>query len=186
MFAIPIPAINIALIDTNDKNCEKLLIILFNPLAEFSGYLSLTFSSSLNISSIPQTLNIFKGIILLYQYNKLNDFVNQINIKASSMLINKNTFRLKLQMLNLPYNIIHIINGMIKCLSLELFSLCNDFWGENFIDSISGAVEKNQDYVSVSSEIELLKKAEKNPKDENHENNLKSKIEETPKTISLD
>ena len=46
MFAIPIPAISIALIETNDKNCEKLLIILFNPLAEFSGYLSLTFSAS--------------------------------------------------------------------------------------------------------------------------------------------
>ena len=48
---------------------------------------------------------------------------------------------------------------------------------ENFINSISGAVDKNQDYVSVSSEIELLKKAEKNPKDENHENNLRSKID---------
>jgi hypothetical protein len=37
VFAIPIPAINIALIETRDKNCEKLLIILFIPLAEFSG-----------------------------------------------------------------------------------------------------------------------------------------------------
>ena len=37
VFAMPIPAINIALIDTRDKNCEKLSIILLRPLAEFSG-----------------------------------------------------------------------------------------------------------------------------------------------------
>ena len=52
MFAIPIPAINIALIDTRDKNCEKLSIIILRPLAEFSGYRSLTVRSSLNISLI--------------------------------------------------------------------------------------------------------------------------------------
>ena len=43
VLAIPMPAISIALIDTNDKNCEKLLIILLSPLAEFSGYLKITF-----------------------------------------------------------------------------------------------------------------------------------------------
>ena len=43
VLATPIPAINIALIETRDRNWEKLLIILFNPLAEFSGYRSLTF-----------------------------------------------------------------------------------------------------------------------------------------------
>ena len=37
VLAIPIPAISIALIDTKDKNCEKLSIILLRPPAEFSG-----------------------------------------------------------------------------------------------------------------------------------------------------
>ena len=52
VLAIPIPAINIALIETKERNWEKLLIILFNPLAEFSGYLSFTFLSFLKIFSI--------------------------------------------------------------------------------------------------------------------------------------
>ena len=36
------PAINMALIDTSDKNCEKLSTIRLMPPAEFSGYLNLT------------------------------------------------------------------------------------------------------------------------------------------------
>ena len=52
VFAIPIPAINMALMDTRERNWEKLLITLFKPLAEFSGYLRITFSSSWNNISI--------------------------------------------------------------------------------------------------------------------------------------
>ena len=52
VFAIPIPAINMALIETRDKNWEKLSITLLKPLAEFSGYLNWTLVSSLNISLI--------------------------------------------------------------------------------------------------------------------------------------
>ena len=42
VLAIPIPAINIVLMDIKDKNCEKLLINLFKPEAEFSGFLRFT------------------------------------------------------------------------------------------------------------------------------------------------
>ena len=52
VLAIPMPAISIALIDTRDKNWEKLFITRFIPLAAFSGYLSFTFWSSLKIFSI--------------------------------------------------------------------------------------------------------------------------------------
>ena len=48
VFAIPIPAINMALIDTSDRNCEKLSTIRLMPPAEFSGYLNLTLFWSLN------------------------------------------------------------------------------------------------------------------------------------------
>ena len=64
VLAIPIPAINIALIDTSDKNWEKLFITLFNPLAAFSGYLSFTFWSFSKIFSIFLT-NISESSLLL-------------------------------------------------------------------------------------------------------------------------
>ena len=51
VFAIPIPAINIALIETKDKNCEKLSIILLKPPAAFSDFLILALSSFANNSS---------------------------------------------------------------------------------------------------------------------------------------
>ena len=51
VFAIPIPAISIALIDTKDKNCEKLSIILLRPPAEFSGYIIVALFSFLNSCS---------------------------------------------------------------------------------------------------------------------------------------
>ena len=51
VFAIPMPAINIALIETKDKNCEKLSIILLKPPPAFSDYLILAWSSFKNNSS---------------------------------------------------------------------------------------------------------------------------------------
>ena len=51
VFAIPIPAISIALINTKDKNCEKLSIILLKPQAAFFRFLILALSSFANNSS---------------------------------------------------------------------------------------------------------------------------------------
>ena len=51
VFAIPIPAISIALIDTKDKNCEKLSIILLRPPAEFPGYIIVALFSFLKSCS---------------------------------------------------------------------------------------------------------------------------------------
>ena len=47
---IPIPAINIVQIEINDKNCEKLSINAFMPIAEFPGKRILMFFSLAKIS----------------------------------------------------------------------------------------------------------------------------------------
>jgi hypothetical protein len=104
-----------------DHQLNKYRLIKLQTLAYQFYYSSLNIQKSI----IPSTLNIFKGMILLYQYNKLYDFINQINMK------------IELSTENFPYNAVHIINGMMKCLSLELFILCNNFWLGNIEDNIN-------------------------------------------------
>ena len=56
---------------------------------------------------------------------------------------------------------------------------------ENLINNISPDAEKNQDYVSVRSEVEIFKNAKNNPISNKQEEELKESIKNNPKNYQL-
>ena len=154
-------------------------------------------AQQLKIQSIPAVMAFhdgqpLDGFIGVQPEKNILEFIKNVASKNNSSSIDQDLINARLELENGNFELaLAVLQEILKIepnniSAAALYSRCllrigkNDE-AENFINSISGAVDKNQDYVSVSSEIELLKKAEKNPKDENHENNLRSKIDENPK-----
>jgi hypothetical protein len=104
-----------------DSTMNKYKLIKLQTLAY--QFMLVQFNES-NINSSDNTLvknlNIYKGLLFLYQNNKLcNYLLNPINNKYKNIYQD-----------NICYNLIGIIDATFKCLSLELSALCNNLWGD--------------------------------------------------------
>lgn len=154
-------------------------------------------AQQLKIQSIPAVMAFhdgqpLDGFIGVQPEKNILEFIKNVASKNNSSSIDQDFISAKLELEN--GNLDLAANIFLEILKIEpdnisaaaLYSRCLIRLGkteeaENVINSISGETEKNQEYISVCSEIDLLKKAKISTQDENHESNLRAKLNKNPK-----
>ena len=154
-------------------------------------------AQQLKIQSIPAVMAFhdgqpLDGFIGVQPEKNILEFIKNVASKNNSSSIDQDFISEKLELEN--GNLDFAANIFLEILKIEpdnisaaaLYSRCLIRLGkteeaENVINSISGETEKNQEYISVCSEIDLLKKAKISTQDENHESNLRAKLNKNPK-----
>lgn len=154
-------------------------------------------AQQLKIQSIPAVMAFhdgqpLDGFIGVQPEKNILEFIKNVASKNNSSSIDQDFMSAKLELENGNFDL--AANIFLEILKIEpdnisaaaLYSRCLIRLGkteeaENVINSISGETEKNQEYISVCSEIDLLKKAKTSTQDENHESNLRAKLNKNPK-----
>ena len=154
-------------------------------------------AQQLKIQSIPAVMAFhdgqpLDGFIGVQPEKNILEFIKNVASKNNSSSIDQDFISAKLELEN--GNLDLAANIFFEILKIEpdnisaaaLYSRCLIRLGkteeaENVINSISGETEKNQEYISVCSEIDSLKKAKISTQDENHESNLRAKLNKNPK-----
>jgi putative thioredoxin len=132
------------------------------------------------------------GFIGVQSEKNILDFIKKVASKNNSSSIDQDFSSAKLELEAGNYD--QALTMFLEILKIEpnnisataLYCRCLLKTGQiesarEIIENLSGEAEKNQDYISVCSEIDLLKKTETSPKDENHESDLKAKISKNTK-----
>ena len=154
-------------------------------------------AQQLKIQSIPAVMAFhdgqpLDGFIGVQSEKNILDFIKKVAAKNNSSSIDQDFSSAKLELEAGNYE--QALAMFLEILKIEpnnisataLYCRCLLKTGEiesarEIIENLSGEAEKNQDYISVCSEIDLLKKTETSPKDENHESDLKAKISKNTK-----
>ena len=186
--------------------CKQLTPIIEKLITEQNGRVILAkmnideapeVAQQLKIQSIPAVMAFhdgqpLDGFIGVQPEKNILEFIKNVASKNNSSSIDQDLINAKLELENGNFELAS--NIFLEILKIEpnnisagaLYSRCLIRAGkveeaESVINNISGETEKNQEYISVCSEIDLLKKAKISAQDENHENNLRTKINKNPK-----
>lgn len=158
-------------------------------------------AQQLKIQSIPAVMAFndgqpVDGFVGVQPEKNISEFVNKISSLKNSSTIEENINAGKkyidegdLEMAALVFSeILKIESENISAKSLLARCLLRSDQlseAENLINNISPDAEKNQDYVSVRSEVEIFKNAKNNPISNKQEEELKENIKNNPKNYQL-
>ena len=158
-------------------------------------------AQQLKIQSIPAVMAFndgqpVDGFVGVQPEKNISEFVNKISSLKNSSTIEENINAGKkyidegdLETAALVFSeILKIESENISAKSLLARCLLRSDQlseAENLINNISPDAEKNQDYVSVRSEVEIFKNAKKNPISNKQEEELKESIKNNPKNYQL-
>lgn len=158
-------------------------------------------AQQLKIQSIPAVMAFndgqpVDGFVGVQPEKNISEFVNKISSLKNSSTIEENINAGKkyidegdLEMAALVFSeILKIESENISAKSLLARCLLRSDQlseAENLINNISPDAEKNQDYVSVRSEVEIFKNAKNNPISNKQEEELKESIKNNPKNYQL-
>lgn len=158
-------------------------------------------AQQLKIQSIPAVMAFndgqpVDGFVGVQPEKNISEFVNKISSLKNSSTIEENINAGKkyidegdLETAALVFSeILKIESENISAKSLLARCLLRSDQlseAENLINNISPDAEKNQDYVSVRSEVEIFKNAKNNPISNKQEEELKESIKNNPKNYQL-
>jgi putative thioredoxin len=158
-------------------------------------------AQQLKIQSIPAVMAFndgqpVDGFVGVQPEKNISEFVNKISSLKNSSTIEENINAGKkyidegdLETAALVFSeILKIESENISAKSLLARCLLRSDQlseAENLINNISPDAEKNQDYVSVRSEVEIFKNAKNNPISNKQEEELKENIKNNPKNYQL-
>ena len=158
-------------------------------------------AQQLKIQSIPAVMAFndgqpVDGFVGVQPEKNISEFVNKISSLKNSSTIEENINAGKkyidegdLETAALVFSeILKIESENISAKSLLARCLLRSDQlseAENLINNISPDAEKNQDYVSVRSEVEIFKNAKNNPISNKQEEELKGNIKNNPKNYQL-
>jgi putative thioredoxin len=158
-------------------------------------------AQQLKIQSIPAVMAFndgqpVDGFVGVQPEKNISEFVNKISSLKNSSTIEENINAGKkyidegdLETAALVFSeILKIESENISAKSLLARCLLRSDQlseAENLINNISPDAEKNQDYVSVRSEVEIFKNAKNNPISNKQEGELKESIKNNPKNYQL-
>ncbi len=158
-------------------------------------------AQQLKIQSIPAVMAFndgqpVDGFVGVQPEKNISEFVNKISSLKNSSAIEENINAGKkyidegdLETAALVFSeILKIESENISAKSLLARCLLRSDQlseAENLINNISPDAEKNQDYVSVRSEVEIFKNAKNNPISNKQEEELKESIKNNPKNYQL-
>jgi putative thioredoxin len=158
-------------------------------------------AQQLKIQSIPAVMAFndgqpVDGFVGVQPEKNISEFVNKISSLKNSSTIEENINAGKkyidegdLETAALVFSeILKIESENISAKSLLARCLLRSDQlseAENLINNVSPDAEKNQDYVSVRSEVEIFKNAKNNPISNKQEEELKESIKNNPKNYQL-
>jgi putative thioredoxin len=158
-------------------------------------------AQQLKIQSIPAVMAFndgqpVDGFVGVQPEKNISEFVNKISSLKNSSTIEENINAGKkyidegdLETAALVFSeILKIESENISAKSLLARCLLRSDQlseAENLINNVSPDAEKNQDYVSVRSEVEIFKNAKNNPISNKQEGELKESIKNNPKNYQL-
>ena len=192
------------------ESCKQLTPIIEKIIKEKNGNVILAkmnidespeVAQQLKIQSIPAVMAFndgqpVDGFVGVQPEKNISEFVNKISSLKNSSTIEENINAGKkyidegdLETAALVFSeILKIESENISAKSLLARCLLRSDQlseAENLINNISPDAEKNQDYVSVRSEVEIFKNAKNNPISNKQEEELKESIKNNPKNYQL-
>jgi putative thioredoxin len=154
-------------------------------------------AQQLKIQSIPAVMAFhdgqpLDGFIGVQPEKTIREFIKTIAAKNNSSSIDQNLIDARLELdngnfeeaSNIFSQILQIEPDNISAASLFcrcLLKVGETEKAENMIKKLPQEAEKNQDFISVCAEIDLIKKAKEGPNDENHQSILRENISKNPK-----